>query len=221
MSGMKTDLELQEDVDEELSFDPSVDATRIGVAAKDGVVTLTGEVSSYAEKLAAEKAAKRVGGVNGVAQEIEVELPAFHRRSDAEIAAAALNALNWEVTLPKHAITVKVENGWLTLDGHVGWQFLKANAEQAVSNLTGVIGISNLIAVTPHSIATGDVSDKIRQTFERSAQIDANRVIVETQDGTVKLYGSVHSWAEHDDAARAAYSVPGVANVENHTLISV
>lgn len=205
---MKTDLGLLEDVAEELSFDPSVDAARIGVAAKDGIVTLTGKVPSYAEKIAAEKSAKRVAGVKGVAQGIEVELPALHQRSDAQIASAALNVLDWEITLPKDAITVKVENGWLTLEGQVSWQFLKANAEQAVRNLTGVNGISNFITVTPSSIADGDVTDKIRKTFERSAQIDANHVVVKTENGTVKLYGSVHSWAEHDDAAALPIRCP-------------
>jgi osmotically-inducible protein OsmY len=145
----------------------------------------------------------------------------LHQRSDAEIVAAALNVLDWESTLPKDAITVTVENGWLTLEGHVNWQYFKANAERAVRNLAGVTGISNSINVIPRSFAAEDVSERIRETFERSAQIDANRVVIEAgANGTVKLYGSVHSWAEHEDAARAAYSVPGVANVENHTLVN-
>ena len=218
---MKTDLEIQEDVAEELSFDPSVDAALIGVAAKDGVVTLTGKVPSYAGKIAAEKAAKRVGGVKAIAQDIEVELPAFQQRNDTEIAAAALNALDWEITLPKDAITVRVENGWVTLEGRLGWQFLKENAERAVRNLIGVKGVSDLITVTPHSSVAGDVREKIRKTFERSAGINANRVIIEMQNDTVKLYGSVRSWTEHDDVVRATYSVPGVAKVENHTLVNV
>lgn len=216
---MKADLNLQEDVAEELSFDPSVDASKIGVAAKDGVVTLTGKVPSFAEKVAAEKAAKRVAGVKAVAQEIEVELPAFHRRDDADIATAALNVLAWETTLPKDGIKVSVERGWVTLEGHVDWQFVRENAERAVRNLIGVTGVSNHITVTPHAVE-GDVKDKIRKTFVRSAEIDANRVIVETSNDTVKLYGSVHSWTEHDDASRAAYSVPGVTKVENHTLVN-
>jgi osmotically-inducible protein OsmY len=127
--------------------------------------------------------------------------------------------LAWEITLPKDALKLKVEHGWVTLEGNVNWQFVKENAERAVRNLIGVTGVSNHITVTPH-LAAGDVSDKIRKTFVRSAEIDANRVIVETSDDTVKLYGSVHSWTEHDDASRAAYSVPGVAKVENHTLVT-
>jgi osmotically-inducible protein OsmY len=217
---MKTDLQLQEDVAEELSFDPSVDSSQIGVAANDGVVTLTGKAANYAEKVAAEKAAKRVAGVKAVAQEIEVELPAFHKRSDSDIATAALNFLSWETTLSKDTITVKVEHGWVTLEGHVSWEFLRANAERAVRNLSGVIGVSNLITVTAQVLA-GDVADKIRKTFQRSAEIDASHVTVESLNGTVKLYGTVHSWNEHNDASRAAYSVPGVSKVENHTLVSV
>jgi len=140
--------------------------------------------------------------------------------SYADLAAAALNVLAWEITLPKDSINVKVEHGWVTLEGRVDWQFVRGNAERAVRNLIGVTGVSNHITVTPHVVA-GDVNDKIRKTFVRSAEIDANRVIVETSNDTVKLYGSVHSWTEHDDASRAAYSVPGVTKVENHTLVSI
>jgi len=217
---MKPDLTLQEDVAEELAFDPSVDAAAIGVAAKDGVVTLTGKVPSFSDKFAAEKAAKRVAGVRGIAPEIEVVLPAFRRRDDADIAAAALNVLQWNDTIPRDAITIKVEQGWLTLEGHVEWQFQKENAERAVRHLIGVRGVFNAITVTPR-VKSIDVENKIRKTFERSADIDASRVYAETHDGTVTLRGAVRTWSERDDASRAAYAVPGVSTVENLTAVGV
>lgn len=217
---MKNDLRLQEDVAEELAFDPSVDAGKIGVAAKDGVVTLSGKVPSFADKVAAEKAAKRVSGVKAIAEDIQVELPVFHQRDDAEIAAAALNMLAWEVTVPKDAVTVRAERGWLTLEGLVSWQFVRQNAERAVRHLIGVVGVTNLITVAPR-VTAADVTEKIRKTFERSAEIDAKRVTAETSGSTVTLRGVVHSWTEHDDASRAAYSVPGVTKVENDTLVSI
>lgn len=217
---MKTDLSLQEDVAEELAFDPSVHSSDIAVAAKDGIVTLTGKVPSYAGKIAAEKAAKRVSGVKAIALEIEVELPAFHKRNDTEIAAAAVNALAWEATFPHDTITVKVERGWLTLEGRAEWQFQKDNAERAVRHLIGVVGVANLVTVASR-VKSVDVVQKIRQTFERSAEIDANRVSAETHDGVVTLRGPVHSWVEHDDASRAAYSVPGVTLVKNLTTVGV
>ncbi len=216
---MKTDLILHEDVAEELASDPGVDASNIGVASKNGVVTLSGTVRAYAEKIAAEEAAKRVAGVKALASEIEVELPAFRRRIDTDIAAAALHALSWEDTIPRDAVTVEVSQGWLTLEGRVEWHFQKENAERAVRHLTGVRGVSNMIVIAPH-VLNADVKDQIRKSFERSADIDAARVIVETHDGSVTLRGTVRSWAERIDAARAAYAVPGVSEVENLTTVS-
>jgi osmotically-inducible protein OsmY len=158
----KTDNQLQKDVADELAFDPSVDASHIGIAVKDGIVTLTGTVKSYLEKLAAEKAVKRVAGVHGVAEAIAIDLPSFHQRSDAEIAAATLSALAWNPSLPKGAISVKVESGWVTLDGRVGRQFQKDNARTTVASLIGVRGVSNLIEVEA-TIDGSEVKEKIRK----------------------------------------------------------
>lgn len=215
---MKSDLTLQKDVADELAMDASVDAADIGVAAKDGVVTLTGMAPTYADKIAAEKAAKRVSGVQAIASEIQVDLRPFHQRTDTEIASAAVNALAWEGTLPRDAVMVKVAQGWLTLEGRVDSYFQRANAERAVNHLIGVRGITNLIAVVPRVKAV-DVEAKIRKAFERSAELDADRVIAIATNGTVTLRGAVRSWVEHDDATRAAWSVPGVTKVDN--LIAV
>lgn len=225
---MKSDLQLQEDVAEELAFDPSVDATEIAVAAKGGVVTLSGTVGSYAERLAAERAAKRVAGVIAIAEGLRIELRTFHERTDVEIAAAAVSILRWDVTIPPQAISVKVETGWVTLEGRVDWQFQRENAERAVAHLAGVKGVTNLIGVTPRpqqrapelAVTGADVKQKIRRSFERSAEIDAGRIAVETSNGTVTLRGTVHSWFERDEVLRAAYSVPGVRRVENLTTVT-
>jgi len=217
---MKTDLTLQEDVADELAFDPSVEASNIGVAAKDGVVTLTGRVATYAEKIAAEHAAKRVAGVKAIATELQVEIPALHERSDTDIASAALNVLDWDTMIPADKVAVKVDHGWLTLEGRVPWQFQRDAAERAVRNLAGVRGVSNLIAVAP-SVTSSDVSEKIRKSFERSADLDASRLTIETHDGSVTLRGHVRTWAEHDEAGRAAFAVPGVMRVDNFTTVGV
>lgn len=214
----ETDLDLQKTVAEELAFEPSVDAARIGVAAKDGIVTLTGIVDSYAEKIAAEHAAKRVAGVKGLASAIDVELPAFHRRSDADIAAAALNVLAWDVSVPNDAVKVQVEDGWMTLEGQVDWEYQRERAEHVVRHLTGVRGLTNLIGIKPR-VSVADVKEKLRQAFARRAGVEANELDVEAANGIVTLRGHVHSWAERADATRAAFSIPGVTNVENLTTL--
>jgi len=214
----KGNLKLQNDVAEELAFDPAVDATNIGVTVKDSVVTLTGTVRTFPEKRAAERAVKRVAGVHGIAEELKIEAPSAFHVTDAELAQAAVNALKWNITVPKEKVTVKVEEGWLTLEGVVDWQYQKDAAHRAVEHLAGLVGVTDAIAVMPKPFA-GDVKAKIREAFDRAAEIDADKVEVEITDGTVTLRGKVHSWTEHDEATYAAYAVPGVNLVKNQTQV--
>jgi osmotically-inducible protein OsmY len=212
---MKTDLQLQKDVLEELKFEPSIRETEIGVAAKNGVVTLSGFVDSYAEKHAAERAAERVGGVKAVAEDIEVKLPGMYQRSDTDIAHAAIDALRWDIQIPEDRIKLKVENGWIHLDGAVEWQYQKSAAAAAVRNLTGVKGVMNLIEVKPKMVSTSEVSRKIKDSLRRHAERDADNITVEASDGRVTLRGQVSSYAERQDAERAAWQAPGVTKVDD------
>jgi osmotically-inducible protein OsmY len=216
---MKTDIQLQQDVLEELRWEPSVNPAEIGVAAKDGVVTLTGFVNSFGEKLTAEKATKRVQGVKAVAEEIEVRIPSMLKRTDADIARAALNALQWNTLVPDDRVTVKVEDGWVTLEGELDWGFQRDAAMEAVHYLTGVRGVTNLITVKPR-VEPKEIKAKIAEAFKRSAELDANRIKVEALGGKVTLSGSVHSWVERDEAGRAAWAAPGVSAVDNHISVS-
>lgn len=216
---MKSDIELKRRVEEELRWEPRVNAAEIGVAVKDGVVTLTGYVDSWAEKWGAEHAVKRVAGVVAVAEEIEVRLPLDRQRTDADIARAAANALAWNTWLPPDAVRVKVERGWITLEGAVRSPHQKMAADDAVRRLTGVRGVTNLIALE-RVVTAGNVKEAIRLAFERSASLDASKVRAEVEDDTVTLRGTVRSWSEREDAEGAAWAAPGIADVENLIVVS-
>ena len=214
----RSDNSLRDDVLLELKWDPKISsASDIGVAVKDGVVTLTGFVPSFWEKDAAEKAAKRVYGVKGVANDIEVKL--FWQRTDPEIARDAVHELESHVSIPADRIKVTVKDGWVTLEGTVDWEYQKSLAQSAMKKLKGVSGVTNKIQVTPKASAA-EVKSKIEEALRRSAELDARRITVEIEGSTVKLYGSVSSWAERDEAERAAWSAPGTTMVENHILVN-
>jgi len=216
---MNADTRLKHDVLAEPEWAPGLDASQIGVSARDGVVTLTGYVPSYAEKLAAERAAKRVFGVQAVADDVEVKIPGGRERSDTDIATAALNAMKWDSTLPEDRIKVTVRHGWISLEGALEWWYKKEGAQRAVQNLTGVKGVTNKITVKA-PLRPGEVKDQIEAAFRRSAEMDARRVNVEASDGKVVLRGTVHSWAEKRAAERAAWAAPGVCEVETHLTVT-
>lgn len=216
---MSQDSHLQQSVLAELTWEPSVAAGHIGVTADDGVVTLTGHVESFAEKQAAEAAARRVKGVKAVAEKIEVKLPFDRERDDDDIAAAAINRLAWDVAIPKDAIQVTVEKGWVTLTGEVDWHFQKDIAAQDVHRLLGVTGVSNRITIKP-GVNTTHISDEIMHALHRSWFFDPKTITVTADQGRVRLTGTVHSPHDRQVAAATAWAAPGVTDVVNEIEIA-
>jgi len=213
-----TDKDLKQHVESALDWEPSVNAKDIGVSVDEAVVTLRGNVASFAEKVTAERVALRVYGVKAVADDLVVHLVSGFERTDTEIAQAAVTALRWNTMVPHDRVTVTVNHGWLVLNGTLDWQYQKDAAARAVRDLTGVQGVTNSIIVQPR-VKTIDVRDKIEAAFKRSAEIDARRVVVTATDGKVILSGNVHSWAERQEAERAAWAAPGVMQVDDRLMI--
>jgi osmotically-inducible protein OsmY len=215
---MKTDFELQRDVLEELAWEPSVDAAEIGVSVEGGVVVLNGTVKNFNEKWAAERVAQRVNGVRALTDGLVVKPSPDGRCTDADIARAAVNALDWNTSVPRDKVKVLVEHGWVALDGTVDFNFQKEAAELAVGHLRGVRGISNLITVKPH-VSPVDVKHQIQKALERAAQIDAEKITVSASGAAITLRGEVRTWAEREEAERAAWAAPGVTSVQNELCI--
>jgi len=216
---MKTNEQLQRDVMEALKWEPILNATEIGVAAKDGVITLSGMVDSYAKKVAAEYAAKKVAGVRAVAEDIEIRPWGNNLKTDTDIAAAAVEALRWCTSVPDEKIKISVDNGWVKLEGEVEWQFQKDEARREIEDLSGVKGISNLITLKP-VVKPADIKNKIHRAFERSATIDSGQIGIDVNGSIVRLHGKVRSWAEREDAESAAWSAPGVTEVKDDLRVT-
>lgn len=217
---MRSDSDTKHDVEDELRADPTIDATDIAVAVKDGVVALTGFVRSYAEKLEAEAAAKRVAGVVAIANDLEVRLSSTDQRPDPEIARDAIAAIRSRLPMSGEHVRVIVNKGWVTLEGQLEWNYQRQEAERAVRRIKGVKSVINAIALAPRATPS-EVKHKIEEAFRRSAEIDASRVAVEVNRGEVVLKGTVRSWAERQEAERAAWAAPGVTKVENRIVIGV
>lgn len=217
---MKNDLQIQKDVMEELKWQPLLTSSQIGVAVKNGIVTLSGIVDSYPKKLAAERAAKTVSGVKAVAEDIQVGISPQYRKTDAEIAEAILTALQWNPSIQEEKIKLKVEDGFVTLEGEVEWEFERDNVQNAVKDVAGVRLVTNLITLKPR-VKPDEIEGKIKAAFHRSATVDAQKVNVNVMGGKVSLYGSVRSFAEKKDAEEAAWNAPGVTTVESNLSIEI
>ncbi|HUI94739.1 MAG TPA: BON domain-containing protein [Xanthobacteraceae bacterium] len=213
------DKELRARIVNELEFEPSVDATHIGVTVEKGIVTLTGHVSTYAEKLAAEAAVRRIAGVRGLAEEIEIRFPADKKTADDEIAKRALDIIDWDVTVPDGAVQVKVERGWVTLTGAVEWQYQRKAAEEDVRRLTGVKGVVNQVVLKP-SVSAADLQHRIEDALRRRADVEAKGIRISVDGGKVVLEGKVQNLDEREAVERAAWSAPGVQSVDDRLTVS-
>jgi osmotically-inducible protein OsmY len=215
---MSSDIALRQRIVDELEWEPSLDAVHIGVLVEDGVVTLTGYVHSYAERATAEQVAARTKGVKAVAQELQVRLAHNQKRDDDQIARRALKIIAWSTTVPDDKVKLRVEKGWITLSGEVEWNYQKADAEAAVRKLSGVIGVTNRISVRPH-VDVVDVKHRIEEALRRNAQLDAGDIKVSVDGAKVTLEGQVPAWHERSIAEHAAWSAPGVAQVDDQLRV--
>ena len=215
----RTDREIEGYVKDELQWSPDLDSGDVAVSVKQGVVTLTGFVRSYLDKYEAEAAAKRVAGVTAVANDIEVRLPGVDQRPDPEIARDAVASIKSQLPVSWENIKVVVKDGWMTLEGEVQWQYQRATAEQAARGVKGVRGVSNLIKLKPR-VQPSELNKKIQEAFRRSAEVDANRIIVEADGGEIILKGTVRSWIERKEAERVAWAAPGVTKVDDRIIVS-
>jgi osmotically-inducible protein OsmY len=214
-----TDSSLRQDIIDELDFEPSIDAADIGVAVKNDIVTLTGHVPIYSQKVTVEDVVPRVKGVKGLAEEIEVRPVGSNRTADDEIAKRAINTLGWNTSIPSGTVQVKVQKGWVALTGKVEWFYQKNAAANAVRDLAGVVGVTNQIEIKQHASAT-DVKKRIEDALKRYAEVEAQAIRVDVLDGgKVRLDGKVHAWSERSAAERAAWSAPGVTTVEDRIAI--